>query len=136
MATGFADAHKTIEERVSTNWTSTSIAYENVQAKEFSDGDQDWVRVTVIEGDSGQIGIGGVGAALHRNLGIVVIEVYTREDKGGRQARAHADGLAALFRGVQDNDITFRTPRVLPVGVDEGWYQVNVQVPFQWDLQA
>jgi hypothetical protein len=50
-------------------------------------------------------------------------------------AKGYADTLAAVWRGVSVNGITFRAPSLFPVGSlgNEGWYQINLDIPYYWD---
>ncbi len=134
MAVDFEDAQKSIETRFSTLWgTTTEIAYDNV---EHTPGPTtiSWVRLNVLTGDSIVAGLAG-SVNLYRNVGVIVVQVFVKEGEGVRVALLLADTAAAIFRGTQVDGVLYRAPSVERIGPSDGWYQINVNIPFQWDAQ-
>jgi hypothetical protein len=74
-----------------------------------------------------------------RHPGLLTIDVRTPlKDASGNPlgdglAIGYADTLAALFRNVSFDRITFRAPTVRSFGVDGPWYRVQVDCPFWRD---
>lgn len=127
---GFEDEAKAIEIRLTTNWTTTPIRYVNAPFKET---DQPYVALFVLDGDGHQISLGPV--ALRRWVGIIVIQIFVPQDSGSRVAKTYATTLAAIFDRVEFSTdasglIRCRVPALREVGIINGWYQLNVEVPF------
>ncbi len=80
-----------------------------------------------------------IGAKEFRTLGIVFLQVFTVEEGGTRDAFVAADLLADLWDAktiaAGAGTVLFRAVGVKKVGrTPDGWYQSNVQAPFQFDL--
>jgi hypothetical protein len=126
------DAHRiAVQQHVQSNWTTTPILYDGAVPAEHTD---EFIRINIFDSSSQQSSIGGA-VARYRHVGVVVIEIYVRisEQMGSGNATRYGDTLAALFRGETVGDALFRSPTVRQVGRDEGWYRVNVEIPFQRD---
>lgn len=131
----FAD-HTAIESRFETLWVDgsearTPVAYENVDFKPKAE--ESFVRLTIIDGESRQASL--EDSPLHRRIGIIVIQIFTRPGLGTQPAEALADYAAIIFRSVQFSGITCRSPEYRKIGEVEDWYQINVEVPFYVDEQ-
>lgn len=133
----FQDERAAIESRFASAWASTTkVRYENVEFAEPKDRTA-WVSFNIITGDGRQITLGD--NAVHRLPGVIVIQVFTVKDGGTAQARTLADQAAAVFRQAEFSSgnsgrILCRTPSILSVGVRDGWYQLNVKIPFIRDV--
>ena len=133
MPTGFADTEKIIQERLKNNWTTTPIAYSNVDSRLLEDGDDPWIRCTIVEGASSQHAMGDpTGHGNVRHVGVITIQVFVREHTGTRQSRTYLDTLKSYWQ-VEDQGLTFRPASVFPVGVVNGWYQTNLDIPYFWN---
>jgi|GEM_PF-1105923 hypothetical protein len=135
MSTGFEDERIAIEKRFNDNWTTTPIVWSNVPFKEQT---TPYVALFILDGEGEQVSLGTV--AMRRWAGVVVIQVFTLPDTGTKLARTYAETIAAIFDRAQfsyggSGTITCRVPSIDPVGVENGWYQVNVNVPFIRDKQ-
>lgn len=130
---GFSTVSRDIEQRINDNWISTKIAYENVPLNPKPDPTDSWIQVKVFDDVSTRITIGAGGT--HRQTGTLVIEIYTPLNEGNRSAKDYGDTLAALFRDVQFNGLTFREANVITAGQQEGWFKVNMITSFFWDAQ-
>lgn len=132
----FAATAATIRQRFATEFAlvraSVPVAYTN---RQFTPPDNaEWVRLNIIEGDSTLAGIGGAGANLYRNSGLVAAQIFVPVAVGDGLAYEIADDIAAIFRSKLVSGVRFRTPATVPVGADGPWYQRNVNVPFSADL--
>ena len=132
MAVDFEDAQKAIETRFTTQWAAaTEVAYDNVV---YTPGSTvvEWVRLNVLTGISTVASLGGA-TNLYRSVGVVVVQVFVKEGEGARKALLLADTVAAIFRGIQADGVLYRAPSIDRIGPSDGWYQINVNIPFQWD---
>lgn len=115
----------------------TLIAWENVAFTAPGSGPgapekQDWVRIQVLGSDATVVSIGGPQVT-HRHGGDVVIEIFGLPNTGPARVRQLADKACSIFRGWQSGGMVFWTPRVVDVGLQDGWYRKNVICPFQRD---
>ena len=129
----FAQAAKDIETRFSSNWGSTTrwTVDGDISFKPPTSGS--WVRLNIADGDSLQVSLGN--NPRFRHYGLIVAQVFVRGDLGARAARTHADTIASYYRNVNfgSPSIYCRAPRLINVGEHDGWYQMNVQIPYYWD---
>lgn len=118
-----------------TGWTGPQIEWPNQQ--NFTKPTKAaWLSVSIQGGASSQLELGG-DRNVHRHVGIVVVSVFAPEGWGDKTALDWADTVAARFRRYRqdftDGSIVFRSPSIRAVGVDAGYYQVNVSTPFVCD---
>jgi len=130
----FADERKAIETRFAANFTALPVQYENQRFAMPATGG--WARLTIRNAGAGQISTGS--SPLHRYAGVILADVFMPEETGSQAARTHADTIEAIFRRAQfssgsSGTILCRTPSITTVGVADGWFQVQVSVPFQRD---
>jgi len=131
----FADERQAIEGRVSTNWTTSPVQYENVPFT--APTDNIYVSLVILPAAASQIDM--ADSPTHRHTGVIVMQVFVPVETGTNVARTHADGLAAIFRNAQfaagsSGTILCRSPEINRVGVQNGLYQLNVSVPYQRDV--
>jgi len=135
-----AEVRSTLAARLASNWTATPIAWPNydfdpsrLSADEQTTG---FIRFSIQFGASEQIGLGGeLDKRQWRNLGVLFIQVFVAENSGTKLCMQHVDALKELWRGQQlAGGILIRSPDINVIGRDnEGFFQVNVSVAFQWD---
>jgi|TARA_Y100000114_G_C11565104_1_gene233645 hypothetical protein len=134
----FADERKAIESRLSTNWTTTTIQFENVPFKKPDNNT--YIAMFILNGSAEQIDMSGSATTdKHRHIGNIIIQIFVPADTGTNTARSYADSLATIFRAVQfsagsSGTILCRTPTITRVGVSEGILQTNLDIPFQRDV--
>lgn len=126
----FATAARDIEQRLKDNWATTVIDL-NPDVRFKPPADDAWIKLRVFNESSTRINIGRPG--IHRANGSVAIEIYTPLGEGTRRGLGYGDTLAALFRDVQFNGLTFREANVEPVGEFEQWWQTTMFTTFYWD---
>lgn len=130
----FATARRDIEKRLSANWATTPIAFDNAPYTP-RDG-QAWIRCQIFEEDTRRLNIGGPGH--HRVVGLIILSIFVPVNTGTQTSRTYADSLAEIFRDQQFNGILCReaVPAVIGEvnlkGSETGWYQYDINVRFQW----
>lgn len=117
-----------IEDHFSTNYSTTVVAYDNVP---FTPPATSHVRLFILDGGGSQVDMGA--APSYRYTGVVEVQVFVPSDSGSGPAMQLADEVATLFRGRTLGGVVCRTPYATRVGQRDGWYQVNVTVPFYFD---
>lgn len=127
---GYATERQTIETRFNTQWASASpIAWDNVSYTPTTG--TSWVRFSILSGAAFQASL--ETTPKYRHTGIIDIGIFTPEDGGTQTARTLADTAAAVFRGWSSGGIVCRAPYITRIGQSDGWYQLNVTVPFYRD---
>jgi len=127
------DAVSKIQTLFNTGWgTTTPIAWDNV---DYRPGIVSWVRFFVMEDESNQMDMGST-LLRYRNGGMAVIYIFVPQNTGTQAAKGLADTASAIFRGVTSDEIIFRAPSIKTIGISGAWYQINVLVPYEWDLIA
>ena len=140
----WTDTRIAIETRLYDNWQSppgtlrTPIRYWSSDAP-FEQPETAWIAL-LIEGDRGRQISPGEGEQLHRYDGLITISVFTPEGNGPTEAEGYLDLLDPIWRRAEfsygsSGLIRCRTPWARAVGIDQGWYQVNLRVSFQRDKQ-
>jgi len=117
-----------VETEIQANWNETHVVYENEELK-YAD---EYIRPAIIYGESNQVTLGPSGT--HRRLGVLVIQIFVKENTGTRRIKFLADTLTPLFKSVKLGIIQFESPTLIRVGQNNGYYQENFQVPFYVDI--
>lgn len=93
-----------------------------------------WVRFLVRGARENQASLGGASANVFRNLGVIMVQVFTPTRDGHAAGRALADSIGAIFRAQQFSGITCRAASVSEsASIEGGWIQTNVDIPFYRD---
>jgi len=129
-----ADERVAIEKRLSDNWTTTDIAFDNVP---YSPTSANYIALFILPASATQNEIQGTNSQI-RYVGVITIQIFTATDIGSATALGYADTLSALFRNAQFNygtsgTITTRQPQIQRVGVVSGRFQINLSVPYYRD---
>lgn len=117
-----------IESRFSSAFTACSVKYSNVNFRPVPG--TAWAELHVIVADSQHA---EVGASLHRNVGLISVNIYEPRGHGTAEGKYKADKAAAVFRSQQFDGITCYSPKVVEVGEIEEWYVINMSVPYYRD---
>lgn len=125
-----------IERRLEAGWTTTPIHYYTSNMP-FIERDVPYIALNIEEGAARQVSFGN-GVQMHRYDGIIIIQIFVKERTGARLATQYASTLSDLFRSAQfeyllSGMITCRTPEPRIVGVQAGWFQLNVEVEYKRD---
>jgi len=131
----FDDERKVLEERFTALWPTlgnTKIRYENAPWTEPKE-DETWVAFNIVTAEGNLIGI--AEEALSRYSGIVIIQVFQKERTGTGAANRLAGQAADIFRRLeicqdQSGLLRFRIPSKVTVGLNNGWFQINVNCPY------
>lgn len=88
-----------------------------------------WVRVQV---DSSYSRVDSICEnPLLMQSGFITFQCFIKENKGTGDIKAFTDSLASYFALYHDsNNLILSTPTTRHVGAINGWYQVNVLIPY------
>lgn len=130
------DAVTAIERRFNTGWTTTKKRFWTSNVP-FEIPDAPYVALQVEEFSSQQASFGS-GVQLHRYAGNIILQILVKERTGSKLANQYASQLSDLFRSAQfsyldSGLITCFTPVARTIGVQDGWFQVNVSVEYRRD---
>ena len=142
--TTYAEAYETIANRIceSARFSAAMVALEN---KPFDTAiDEPWVRLTVLHFDSEQETLGRVGNRQFLRSGSVVVQVFVPYGMGVHRAQQIAQEVRDLYEGVSLRVIKmpdeppvetmrFFAGSTLEIGLDGDFYQINVEVPFDYN---
>ena len=117
------------EERFKTNWTYTSIKFEN---RDFTPIiNSPYIEFSIEPEESIQIGL--PQAPMFRHTGLLVFEIYIPTNTGTYSLRSYIDNIAKLFVGQQFNNITCRSLNSQKIGKIGEWYLTVVFVEYYYD---
>lgn len=112
-----------VEELLEDNWSTTDIAWDGVEYSPTPG--TSWVRLTVLPGEDQFLTLDN-----YRQVGLVIIQIFTPENQGSTTARGYADTITGIFRNVKQSGVLFRMPTTSRHGISEGWYQMNISIPY------
>lgn len=127
-----------LRRRLETNWTTTPIGWVSENFKP-PNPPVAFIMADVISMPTNQITIGAPGNNLFREVGALSIAVYYPANKGTDVPRQYATTLASLFRAVDFEGVSCKSPTIQRGQMDdtEGiWYRIDVFCPFHYDLYA
>ncbi len=111
-------------------WTDAPLAFDGSPAPPAVETAQanktPWCRVTVRDGDSGF-----ATTASTLRPGVLFVQVFTDDGIGAKTARQLADSLTAHLEGYVSGALRLEAATVTTVGPGDGYYQVNVSVPWR-----
>jgi len=92
-----------------------------------------WVRFSIQQAPAEQIGFGS-SSVRDRHYGTVFVQVFVPVETAVQTAMQIADDAAAALRRYSTTGLFTRSASIQDVGpTPDGWYQVNVSVPYQRD---
>jgi hypothetical protein len=126
LSGAFEAERAAIEGRFNTQWASrTGIKYENADCKPTAN---DWVSIAIVRGNSDRASLGT--SPLYRHIGIISISIFTPLKTGTKAAVEHAEVIDGIFREATFNNITCRVPSIKNAANFNGWYRLNVTIPY------
>lgn len=145
MPTGILNAEQLMQQRfvaiIGTDAdvdTTTDIKWPNVGAVFDPEGEfrgtrlgKEWFQFSALYALTQRADLGDASAR-QRHIGSIIVNVFT--PLGGGLQRAY--DLADTIRSMGDatvSEVIYRTATVTRSPDNNGWHQVNVTVPFQWD---
>lgn len=118
-----------VETRFKTNWTLTSIKYENLNFVPIVN--QAYIALSIEPEPSYQIGL--VQQPVFRHEGLLVFEIFVPTNTGTKNTRNYIDNIAKLFAGKQFNGITCRSIDTMKVGDIGEWYLTVAYIEYMYD---
>ena len=122
----FVQERQDIETELNTNWTTTSIAWDNEPFIPTSG--TAWIRCTILPGDAASLSFGRDTALEY--AGIIDVGIFIPKETGNNTMRSYADTLAAIFNMKKIGTVDCNEAFVQNLGEDNGWYHWSVTIPF------
>ena len=129
----YEQARKDIQGHIATYLTavdSTKIAWDNVKFNIPTDKSE-WCRVSVQNNISNHKSFGPNKRT--RREGIIFVQVFCIENTNTLSLNQITDNVVEIFETKLLSGVKFQSPNVNEVGVSDGWFQVNISVPFYFD---
>ena len=126
----FDQERSVVETRFRDNWSATAVKWPNV--KFSSKSYEEFVSFNDVRDDKKEHSL-GVDPVLFRSYGNIVVQVHVKPNSGAARALQLADLAADIWRSARFSGYTMMAPRVVTVGVVDGWYQVDMICPYYRD---
>ena len=128
------------ESKMETDFTSIPIEFENLTESAAlvaaKNAKTPWSRFVIRDGDGNLITIGS-DVRLDRFAGVMIAQVFVIQGSGTKAARGYADDISAIWKGFSGEPcLQFFTPAISVIGETSGWFQININIPFQNDEQT
>ena len=126
------DIEDAIAGHFNTEWAgATPIAFENIPFDTEAQTNS-WVRFAIRHGAASTTVL---SAKRIRRTARIFVQVFTPADRGGREtANDLAENVLDILeaRGLSPHEIILEAGIPREIGTSDGWYQVNVEVPFTY----
>lgn len=116
--------------------TPILVEWQGVDSGSPPPSDEAYARITLRYATSNQSTFGKTGQRRFVRPGVVTVQVFAPVSAGGGLSFAEQAAIIArdAFEGIGTaSGIWFRNSRILDVGPDKSWYQMNVVNEFQYD---
>ncbi len=148
LLAGFADEREAIEETFFTAWgvlgDPAKIEVDNFRFEQTQVRDENWGRLTIIPGETEQVGLGTKPYAY--TTGLIVLQLFAPEKTGTEAIRVLADQFLDIWKDANGRPLDFskgnsgqirtKLGYVARDGIVEGWYQLRAIVPFTRSVRA
>jgi hypothetical protein len=148
LLAGYADEREAIEETFFDAWSTlgdpAKIEVDNFRFEMTQVKDQNWGRLTIIPGETEQVGLGTKPYSYIQ--GQIVLQLFAPEKTGTEEIRVLADQFLDIWKDANGRPLDFskgnsgliRTAHgwVTRDGVVDGWYQMRAIVPFTRSVRA
>ena len=119
------------------------VIYENTpqlpygDAREAQDNKTPWFRCCVLRGSGQAVSSGEI--VIRRYTGMCILNVFLEQGHGTRTGWGWVENIIdhildkAYGKETRVTHLLVRTPSPTIIGQSEGWYQINLSIPFQFD---
>jgi hypothetical protein len=140
----FVDAKIALEKRLKDSWTRTPIRWPNqpfVVPEDTLHNPQPYVAF-VLRNNGGEDIVLGSDSPEWRWTGVVILQIFVPENSGTAILTLYADLIKTIylqaprdFQYQNSGIIRLYVPAVQEIGINNGWMQANVVVPFRRDAK-
>ena len=138
----YSDERRVIESRLRVLFKDPDVPlqFDNMPELFYNTGEQTeiskvekFVRLNILSFDSTPIGI---SEHRDRQIGEVQLTVFVKQNIGSQAALEIADDLYSIYNRQTDEQIRFRSTYRSPPVSENGWFQIALSTPFEWDRCA
>ena len=131
-----ATIRKAFDKHLSNNWNVNLITWDNTARP--LEQDTEWIRPFLSVDDSENVTIGGLSGQWRiRHTGTYIIQLFSPINKGAGDINRAADQLLKAFNNLNteldENIYTYACTADRIGDEGNGWYQINISVPFTAD---
>ena len=130
----YEEARNAIQGYLDATWSATpagSIAYDNLPFTPPSGAP--WLRLALRHAEGRQASFGGA-TKRYRRSGLAVLQIFVPEGEGPTEAMQLGDAAVSLFDGlVLAGSLRFGAVALREIGVEDGWFQINVAADYSFD---
>lgn len=90
-----------------------------------------WCRVTITGGVNHIASVGDSPCV--REVGTLIVQLFDRTNNGTQAIKSQADSLAVHLGCHILGKLELLAPSIINVGADNGFYQINVSVPYRYN---
>lgn len=126
-------AQQAINDRFVTEWgTTTPFSFTN-ETPASNDISTSWVRLVSKLAVSGQRSLGQSGNRKYDRNGIIFAQVFSPINEGSSSGTALAKQIEDLYEGERFNGVVGQDSIIRDIGPDGEWYQLQVEINFQYE---
>lgn len=92
-----------------------------------------WVRLTILPGQTQQVGFNGSGGRRKRTQGVANVQIFVPSGAGDGLAQELADSVAEVWEMRTIEGVIFRATSVQRAGEDGAWLLYSATTPYQGD---
>lgn len=130
--TTLANVAAALRDRFDTETGSLPTAWDNQEFEPADITGVSWARFVVQFNETDRITLGD--SARFRQQGLAIAQVFTKKDRGDDAGWTWADTIVNAFRAKKFSGVVTRSPWAERIGdTQDGWWQINVFIPFYSD---
>lgn len=134
----FKDAWTIVEEHIPIEFEGVDFSPPDPNpSPAIAEGEENepaYLRFTMLDGDGRQVSFGA--SRRWRNVGVLVVSIFTPLGAGDGRARELADEAATILRGITVSGVTLQAPGLRRIGKSGPWLQHNLNTPYFFDQIA
>jgi len=113
--------------------TYVPVYWPNVDTDGPTDVAAEWVRITFINSGTGRHAGIGSGTGRYKKVGAVIFQVFVEKGMGPDRSNALVQQIVDVFDGkTSTNGVLFTDTAIEVIGADQGWWNVNTTVDFEF----
>jgi hypothetical protein len=130
--TTYFESNKNIAIKFISDWgTTTDVSYDNVEF-DLKGRTDEWVRISVTPILSAQTSLGKKGDRKYQRNGLINIQVFTPLGENTGLAVVLSQQALEIFEGESFDGVTCNNGDITTIGRNEGWYQTNVSIDYNF----
>jgi len=92
-----------------------------------------WIRFIVKNNNTQQWTLGRIGSRRWERYGFISCQVFIQENTGTNQGDTLCEEIIGIFEGERLGQICFKKGVYEEIGANDGWFQFNIIIDYQFD---